>query len=72
MPMSAADRAVDVILRRIGDRLALPDLAVVAGLPEDLHREDAVDSFERPVHGGAIFHLALHDLGALGETYCDG
>jgi hypothetical protein len=70
LPVSTAHRAVDEVLhtgclRRICDRLALLDLAIVAGLPEVLHGEDAVGSFERPIHGGAVFHVTLHNLGAL-------
>jgi len=68
--MGAADRAVDKVLhagrrRGVGDRLALPHLAVVAGLPEVLHGEDAVGALERPVYGGAVVHVALRNLGAL-------
>ena len=63
--MSTAHRAVDEVLHtgclgRISDRLTLLDLAIVAGLPEVLHGEDAVGSFERPLHGGAVFHIALY------------
>jgi hypothetical protein len=41
-------------------------LAVVAGLPEVLHRENAVDAFdEHLVHSGTVFHITLDNLGAL-------
>ncbi len=68
--MSATDRAVDEVfhagrLRGISNRLALLDLTVVADLPEVLYGEDAVGAFEHPIHGGAVFHIALHNLGAL-------
>src|SRR5215208_132440 len=69
LPVSAAHRAVDEVLhtgrlRCIGDRLALLYLTIVAGLPEVLHGEYAVGSFERSLHGGAVFHITLHNLGA--------
>src|SRR5918993_6084501 len=56
---------------RISNRLALLDLTLVACLPEVLHREDAVGAFEYPLHSRAVFHITLHDLGALlGKGLC--
>src|SRR5215203_7568384 len=70
LTVSTAHRAVDEVLhtghlRRICDHLALLYLEIVAALPEVLHGEDAVGSFQRPLHGGAVLHIALHNLGAL-------
>src|ERR687893_2150747 len=69
LSVSTANRAVDEVLhtsclRHISNRLALLYLAIVANLPEVLHRENAVDAFdEHLVHSGAVFHITLHDLG---------
>ena len=71
LSVSAAHGAVDEVIntsrpRRIGYRLALLHLAIVAGLPEVLHGENAVDAFdEHLIHSGAVFHISLHYLGAL-------
>ena len=66
--MSAADGTVHEVLHtgclgRISNRLALLYLTIVAGLPEILHRKDAVDAFEHPLHIRTVFHIALHNLG---------
>ena len=68
--MGAADRTVDIVLHvgllgRISNRLALLNLAIVTGLPEVLHGEDAVGAFEHPLHSRAVLHIALHNLCAL-------
>ena len=58
LPISTADRTVNEMLhtgylRRLSHYLALLDLSIIAGLPEVLHGEDPVGSFERLLHSGA-------------------
>jgi hypothetical protein len=67
-PVRAPDRAIDVVLdarslRRVRELRALPDLALVASLPEVLHRKDPVHTLQYPLDGGAVLEVSACDLG---------
>ena len=59
LPVSASYRAVDDMpharrLRRVRERLSLPNLAFVAALVKVLYREDPVGALKGSIYGGSV------------------
>src|SRR5215210_2753543 len=67
LPVRASYRAVDVVvyacpLRGVSEQHTLPDLALVASLPEVLHRKDPVHTLQYPLDGRAVLEVPTYDL----------